>query len=128
MKSFEYQPLFRIGIPTRDGRIFHASGVWRLRMDCLLLRAESREGQSLAVGVVDGLLFSNQSAMAYASGEAEPEIAAGLMLKESVLVPELETWGRKVERVRADDGENVFAIMEGTIVAVHVMPKEQWPW
>lgn len=127
LKSFAYQPLFRIGVPTKDGRIFHASGVWQMRSPCPLLRSESLEGHSFATGTVHGMNFSESSGMAYASGEAEPEIVAGLLLGELVLLPELVTWDRKTEMVEVD-GERTFVYKEGTIAAVHVGPKEMWPW
>lgn len=123
MKTFEYMPLMRLGVPTKDGRLLSAAGVWRVRTPCPLLRAESREGHCLAMGVMDGMSFSSSSDLVYASGSAEPEIVAGLLLRELVLVPEFVTWGRKVER-----RDDLFMWLEGEIAAVHVRGKEDWPW
>jgi len=127
-KSFEYVPLLRLGVPTSDGRILHAAGVWHLASPCPIIRSESLEGHSFVTGTVHGMNFSVSSGMAYASGEAEPEIVAGLLLREQVLCAEFATHGRQVELRTDDEYGNLFMWHEGTIAAVQVRGKEYWPW
>lgn len=125
-KSFEYVPLMRLGVPTSDGRMLSAAGVWQIASPCPLVR-ENRDGFSYATGTVHGMNFSGSSGLVYASGEAEPEIVAALLLRESVLVPEFATHRRHVILRETDDGPQ-HMWMEGLVQAVYVKGKQEWPW
>lgn len=125
-KSFEYVPLMRLGVPTSDGRMLSGAGVWHLASPCPLL-GKGAEEHWFAMGTVHGMNFSGSSGMVYASGEAEPEIVAGLLLREFVLVPDFAAHRRHVILRETDDGPQRMW-MEGLIQAVYVKGKEQWPW